>query len=243
VFGPLAAIGLMLLLASDVRSVLWWAVVPAMAAVIVLVLFVKEPQGAARALEKFSINSFADLGRRCWLVIALGAILTLARFSEAFLVLRAQDLGLALAMVPIVLVVMNLAYTAIAYPAGVAADRGHRKGLLLWGLMALVLSDVLIAQTASLAVFFTAVVLWGVHMGLTQGLLSALVADAAPAQLRGTAFGVFHLVSGIALLAASLIAGTLWDSFGAAWTFYAGAAFTAIALAGLLLVRNSGSGS
>ena len=238
VLGPLAAIGLMLLLASDVRSVLWWAVVPAIAAVLVLVLFVKEPQGAARPLEKFSFNSFADLGRRCWLVIALGAILTLARFSEAFLVLRAQDLGMALAMVPIVLVVMNLAYTAIAYPAGVAADRGHRKGLLLWGLVALILSDLLIAQTASLAIFFTAIVLWGVHMGLTQGLLSALVADAAPAQLRGTAFGVFHLVSGVALLAASLIAGALWDSFGAAWTFYAGAAFTAVALAGLLLVKN-----
>jgi MFS family permease len=238
VLGPLAAIGLMLLLASDVRSVLWWAVVPAIAAVLVLVLFVKEPQGAARPLEKFSFNSFADLGRRCWLVIALGAMLTLARFSEAFLVLRAQDLGVALAMVPIVLVVMNLAYTAIAYPAGVAADRGHRKGLLVWGLAALILSDLLIAQTASLAVFFTAIVLWGVHMGLTQGLLSALVADAAPAQLRGTAFGVFHLVSGVALLAASLIAGGLWDNFGAAWTFYAGAAFTAIALAGLLLVKS-----
>jgi MFS family permease len=238
VLGPLAAIGLMLLLASDVRSVLWWAVVPAIAAVLVLVLFVKEPQGAARPLEKFSFNSFADLGRRCWLVIALGAMLTLARFSEAFLVLRAQDLGVALAMVPIVLVVMNLAYTAIAYPAGVAADRGHRKGLLVWGLAALILSDLLIAQTASLAVFFTAIVLWGVHMGLTQGLLSALVADAAPGQLRGTAFGVFHLVSGVALLAASLIAGGLWDNFGAAWTFYAGAAFTAIALAGLLLVKS-----
>jgi MFS family permease len=238
VLGPLAAIGLMLLLASDVRSVLWWAVLPAIAAVAVLVLFVKEPQGATRALERFSLKSFNQLGSRTWAIVALGAILTLARFSEAFLVLRAQDLGMALAMVPVVLVVMNLAYTAIAYPAGVAADRGHRKALLIWGLAALVVSDLLIAQTASLAVFFTAIVLWGLHMGLTQGLLSALVADAAPAQLRGTAFGVFHLVSGVALLAASLIAGGLWDAFGAAWTFYAGAAFTAVALAGLLLVKN-----
>jgi MFS family permease len=238
VLGPLAAIGLMLLLASDVRTVLWWAVLPAVASVFVLVLFVKEPHGAAPPLEKFSLKSFNELGMRTWAIVALGGVFTLARFSEAFLVLRAQDLGVALAMVPIVLVVMNLAYTAIAYPAGVAADRGHRKGLLVWGLAALVLSDLLIAQTASLAVFFTAIVLWGVHMGLTQGLLSALVADAAPAQLRGTAFGVFHLVSGIALLAASLIAGALWESFGAAWTFYAGAVFTAIALAGLLLVKN-----
>jgi MFS family permease len=238
VLGPLAAIGLMLLLASDVRSVLWWAVAPGIAAVVVLVLFVKEPQGAVRPLEKFSFHSFGDLGKHCWAVIVLGAVLTLARFSEAFLVLRAQDLGMALAVVPIVLVVMNLAYTAIAYPAGVAADRGHRTALLVWGLLALIASDLLIAATVAMPLFFGGIILWGVHMGLTQGLLSVLVANAAPAQLRGTAFGVFHLVSGVALLAASLIAGALWDSFGAAWTFYAGAAFTAAALAGLLLVKN-----
>jgi MFS family permease len=238
VLGPLAAIGLMFLLASDVRAVLWWAVLPAIAAVVVLVLFVKEPAGTRTPLEKLSFKSFHRLGTRTWAIVALGAVLTLARFSEAFLVLRAQDLGVALAMVPIVLVVMNVAYTAIAYPAGVAADRGHRNALLVWGLLALISSDLLIASTSSLAVFFTAILLWGVHMGLTQGLLSTLVADAAPAQLRGTAFGVFHLVSGVALLAASLIAGSLWDNFGASWTFYAGAAFTAVALAGLLLVKS-----
>jgi MFS family permease len=237
VLGPLAAIGLMFLLASDVRSVLWWAVIPAVLSVAVLVIFVKEPASATARLEKFALRSFGDLGRRCWAVIALGGVLTLSRFSEAFLVLRAQDLGLALAMVPVVLVVMNLAYTAVAYPAGVAADGGHRSSLLVWGLLALIASDLLLAQAASLALFFAAVVLWGVHMGLTQGLLSALVADAAPEKLRGTAFGVFHLLSGVALLAASLIAGWLWDAYGAAWTFYAGAAFAALALAGLLLVR------
>jgi MFS family permease len=234
VLGPLAAIGLMVLLASDVRSVLWWAMLPAIASVLVLVLFVKEPEGKRAPLEKFSFRSFNRLGRRTWLIVALGAVLTLARFSEAFLVLRAQDLGIALAMVPVVLVVMNVAYTAIAYPAGVAADRGHRNALLVWGLVALIVSDLLMASTSSLAMFFSAIVLWGVHMGLTQGLLSTLVAGAAPAALRGTAFGVFHLVSGVALLAASLIAGALWDAFGAAWTFYTGAAFTAVALAGLL---------
>jgi MFS family permease len=220
-----------------VRSVLWWAVVPAVLAVIVLVVFVKEPEGAAAPLERFSLRSFADLGKGCWVIVGLGAVLTLARFSEAFLVLRAQDLGVALAMVPIVLVVMNVAYTAIAYPAGVAADRGHRNALLLWGLLALLAADLLIAATASVALLFLGIVLWGAHMGLTQGLLSTLVADAAPRPLRGTAFGVFHLVSGIALLLASLIAGVLWDAYGAAWTFYAGAAFTALALLGLALVR------
>jgi len=239
VLGPLAAIALMLALASDVRSVLWWAVVPAVLAVVVLVLFVKEPPGTAAPLGGFFLKSFHRLGVRTWAVVAVGAVLTLARFSEAFLVLRAQSLGIALAMVPIVLVVMNVAYTATAYPAGVAADRGHRKALLVWGLAALIVSDLVIASTDSWTLFFAGIVLWGLHMGLTQGLLSALIADAAPADLRGTAFGVFHLVSGVAMLLASVIAGVLWDVYGAAWTFYAGAAFTALALLGLLAVRRS----
>jgi MFS family permease len=235
--GPLAAIALMLWLANDVRSVLWWAVLPAVASVAVLIIFVKEPASVEGHSRGFSLGTFAELKARVWIIVAIGAVLTLARFSEAFLVLRAQDLGVALAMVPIVLVLMNLAYLAVAYPAGVAADRGHRKALLVWGLLALIASDIVMGQTASLAVFFAGVLLWGVHMGLTQGLLSTMVADAAPAKLRGTAFGVFHLVSGVALLAASLIAGALWDAYGAAWTFYAGAGFTAFALIGLLLVR------
>jgi MFS family permease len=239
ILGPLAAIGLMFLLANDVRSVLWWAVVPAVLAVIVLVVFVKEPPGAVAPLERVSLNLFTRLGKACWFVIAIGAALTLARFSEAFLVLRAQSLGIALAMVPIVLVVMNVAYTATAYPAGVAADRGHRKALLVWGLVALIASDLVIASTTSWVLFFAGIVLWGLHMGLTQGLLSTLVADAAPADLRGTAFGFFHLVSGIAMLLASVIAGALWDAYGPAWTFYAGAAFTALALLGLLAARRS----
>ena len=239
VLGPLAAVALMIALANDVRSVLWWAVVPAVLAVVVLVLFVKEPRRAVAPLQRVSLHSFTRLGKACWFVIAIGAVLTLARFSEAFLVLRAQSLGIALAMVPIVLVVMNVAYTATAYPAGVAADRGQRKALLVCGLAALIASDLVIASSASWALFFAGVVLWGLHMGLTQGLLSTLVADAAPVDLRGTAFGVFHLVSGVAMLLASVIAGVLWDVYGAAWTFYAGAAFTALALLGLAAVRRS----
>jgi len=235
VLGPLAAVGLMLWLAGDVRSVLWYAVIPAAASVIVLVLFVREPARAATPLPQLSLKFFDELPRRYWAIVALGAVLTLARFSEAFLILRAQDLGLALAMAPAVLAVMNLVYTTLAYPAGVAADRGHRKALLVWGLLALIASDLLLAR-ASLPMLVAGVVLWGVHMGLTQGLLSTLVAGAAPEALRGTAFGVFHLVSGIALLAASVIAGMLWSAYGAAWTFYAGAAFTAVALGGLALL-------
>ena len=239
VLGPLAAVGLMLAYASDVRTVLWFAAVPAALAVAVLVLFVREPEPQARTVTAVSLSMMVFLGKKYWAVVALGAVLTLARFSEAFLILRAQELGVALAMLPVVLVVMNVVYTAIAYPAGMAADRGHRKALLVWGLAALIAADLLLAR-GSLPLLAAGVVLWGAHMGLTQGLLSTLVAGAAPAELRGTAFGVFHLVSGVALLAASVLAGWLWSAFGAAWTFYAGALFTAVALAGMLLVTKGG---
>src|SRR3989441_696196 len=233
VLGPLAAIGLMLLLASDIRAVLWVAVVPAIVAVAVLIVFVREPPSTAVAAAN-PLAGIGELNARYWAVVVIRAGFTLARFSEAFLVLRAPDLGMALALVPIVLVVMNLAYTAIAYQAGLAADKGYRNHLLLWGLVALIAADLVIAAFASLAALFAGVVLWGAHMGLTQGLLSALVADTAPAPLRGTAFGVFHLVSGVALLAASVLAGWLWSEYGAAATFDAGAAFAAAALAGLV---------
>jgi len=236
VLGPLAAIGLMFLFLDDVRSVLWIAVIPAILAVLVLVIFVAEPANVPRASseKRVSFHSIRNLGKHYWAIVALGAVLTLARFSEAFLILRAQDLGMAIALVPVVLIVMNVVYTSIAYPAGVAADRGFKKALLVWGIGALIAADVVIGATRSMPMLFAGIVLWGAHMGLTQGLLSALVADAAPAHLRGTAFGAFHLVSGAALLAASVLAGWLWSAFGAGTTFYAGAIFAGIALAGLL---------
>jgi MFS family permease len=234
VLGPLAAIGLMLLLASDIRAVLWLAVVPAIVSVLILVFFVTEAPQKSSVANPVSFKSIGSLGRRYWMIVSLGAVFTLARFSEAFLVIRAQDVGLALAFVPLALVVMNLAYTAIAYPAGLAADNGHREHLIVWGLLALIAADLVLGYFGNLAGFFLGVILWGVHMGLTQSLLSTLVADAAPADLRGTAFGVFHVVSGIALLGASVLAGWLWGRFGPEFTFYAGAVFTSIALAGLL---------
>ena len=238
VLGPLAAIGLMIVLANDIRAVLWVAVAPAVVAVLVLVVWVREPergQSPAAVQGKVEWRAYSRLQRHYWLIVALGALLTLARFSEAFLVLRAQDLGLVLALVPAVLVVMNLVYTAVSFPAGVAADRGGQRALLFWGLAALIASDLVLGAGAGLAAVFAGAALWGVHMGLTQGLLSKLVADAAPAALRGTAFGVFHLVSGAALLAASVLAGWLWSTLGASSTFYAGAAVAALALIGLLL--------
>jgi MFS family permease len=238
ILGPLAAIGLMIILADDIRSVLWIAVIPAILAVAVLVVFVSEPKETRPpSPEKpVSFASMKDLSKYYWAIVALGAVLTLARFSEAFLILRAENLGMAIALVPIVLVVMNLAYTSIAYPAGLAADKGLKKQLLAWGVAALIAADVLIGATSSVPLLFAGIVLWGAHMGLTQGLLSTLVADASPEHLRGTAFGVFHLVSGIALLAASVLAGWLWGAFGAPATFYAGAAFAGVALAGLAFV-------
>jgi MFS family permease len=235
--GPLAAIGLMLVFMSEVRTVLWFAVIPALAAMAVLLIWVREPPRKSAQHPRPSTGSWREFEGRFWRVIALGAVVTLARFSEAFLILRAEQLGMALALVPVVLVVMNLTYTAIAYPAGVAADRGQRRTLLIWGLVALIVADLLLGASTAWPAFFLGIMLWGAHMGLTQGLLSAMVADAAPEKLRGTAFGVFHLVSGAALLAASVIAGALWSAFGAQWTFLAGAAFTALALGGLLLRR------
>jgi len=238
VLGPLAAIGLMFLFLDDIRLVLWLAVIPAVLAVLVLVFFVAEPANVPRASAKnpVSFSAMRNLGKQYWRIVALGAVLTLARFSEAFLILRAQDLGMAIALVPAVLIVMNVAYTSIAYPAGVAADRGFRKTLLVCGIGALVAADLLIGATRSMPMLFAGIVLWGAHLGLTQGLLSTLVAQAAPAHLRGTAFGTFHLVSGVALLAASVLAGWLWSALGASATFYAGAAFAGVALAGLLLM-------
>ncbi len=237
VLGPLAAVGLMLLLADNIHAVLWLAVLPAAAAVLVLAFGVREPEAAhaaARTGELVAPRALRGLGGRYWAIVALGAVLTLARFSEAFLVLRAKDLGLEIALVPLVLVVMSTVYAAVSYPAGLAADRGGRRALLFWGLATLIAADLVLGAAGSIGAVFAGVAMWGGHMGLTQGLLSTLVAEAVPAGRRGTAFGFFNLVSGAALLGASVLAGWLWSAFGADWTFFAGAAFTAVALAGLL---------
>jgi MFS family permease len=175
-----------------------------------------------------------------WWVVAAGGVFTLARFSEAFLILRAQQLGLAASFAPLVLVIMNVVYAASAYPAGRLADRMSHNKLLAGGLAVLVLADIVLAQAQGLAAVGVGVALWGLHMGMTQGLLAAMVAGAAPAHLRGTAFGFFNLVSGVAMLIASVLAGLLWDELGVAVTFYAGAAFSVLALALLILRRSPG---
>jgi MFS family permease len=177
------------------------------------------------------------LPQRFWRVVLLGAVFTLARFSEAFLVLRAESVGFGLMLIPLVMVVMNVFYAVCAYPAGAAADRHPPRTLLLLGLMVLIASDLLLAVAAGPALVLVGAALWGIHMALTQGLLAKLIADTAPMHLRGTAFGIFNLVSGVALLAASAIAGVLWSDLGAPATFATGAIFAGIAAAGLLVYR------
>lgn len=176
---------------------------------------------------------------RYWAVVILGAVFALARFSEAFLVLRAQGVGMAIGMVPVVMVVMNVVYAALAYPAGALADRVRARPLLVVGLGVLIAADLVLAGASSTAAALAGAALWGLHMGLTQGLMSKLVADTSPQTLRGTAFGVFNLVSGMSLLFASLIAGGLWAWAGPAWTFIAGAAFATLAAAGLVATARS----
>ena len=236
--GPLLAVLLMIWLANDIRTVLWIAVAPAFVAVALLLFYVHEPERPAGAAPVRKPLRFADarsLPLRFWLVVLVGAVFTLARFSEAFLVLRARDVGLGLAYIPIVMVVMNITYAGAAYPAGSAADRVSPRSLLLLGLGLLVAADLTLAQATSPLVVFAGAALWGLHMAVTQGLLSKLVADTAPAALLGTGFGIFNLVSGVAVLLASLIAGGLWSRFGPSATFLAGAAFAAVAAVGLLV--------
>lgn len=237
--GPLAAVGLMIAFADNVRTVLWFACAPALIAVAVLALGIKEPEHAAHCERKpgFNLATAKVLGTDFWIVTLVGAIFMLARFSEAFLIIKASEVGLAARYVPLILVVMSLVYSLTSYPAGVLSDRIGRRGLLLLGLAALLAADVVLGFATSLAPVFVGVTLWGLHMGLTQGLLSALVADTAPAELRGTAFGIFSLVSGVILLIASALAGVLWDVAGSQATFVAGAAFTALALVLLPFVK------
>ncbi|HUX89722.1 MAG TPA: MFS transporter [Gallionellaceae bacterium] len=236
--GPLLAVAFMMLFADNIRAVMWVAVIPAFISVALLIVYVREPEGAAPAGAARAPLTLADAKRlplRYWMVVLVGAVFTLARFSEAFLVLRAQDIGLQLAYIPVVMVVMNIFYAGAAYPAGAASDRFSARTLLFVGLALLVAADFLLALVSSVPGVFAGASLWGLHMAFTQGLLSKLVADTAPADLRGTGFGIFNLVSGGALLLASVIAGSLWSLFGPSFTFLAGAGFAAIAACGLLV--------
>ena len=237
--GPLLATGLMLLWANDFRAVFWVAVIPGLMAVVLLVVGVREAPRApnARPVNPISRAALARLGPAYWRVVVVGAVFTLARFSEAFLVLRAQQVGIAMAWVPLVMVAMSAVYAASAYPFGKLSDSMSHRKLLALGLLVLVAADLVLAAASGWPLLLIGVALWGVHMGMTQGLLAAMVADTAPADLRGTAYGFFNLLSGVAMLISSAVAGLLWDGFGSAFTFYAGAGFATLALLVMLGLR------
>jgi MFS family permease len=232
----------MILFANDMRAVFWVAVIPAFLAVL-CVLFWVEEQGAPERAARIPITlaDLKELDRAFWLVVGVGVIFTLARFSEAFLILKATAEGLPLWLAPAVLVVMNIVYAAGAYPAGVLSDRLEARTLLIWGLACLILADLTFAFTTGLSGAFGGICLWGLHMALTQGLLAKMVADKAPPRLRGSAYGLFNLATGASLLAASVGAGLLWDVYGPDTTFIAGAGFAAAAAVMLLIWRGGAS--
>lgn len=238
--GPLLAIFLMLATANSFVTVFWLAVIPAFLSFFLIVLAIREPDrpaGLRQVKSPLSRTELAHLSGDYWWVVAIAAVFTLARFSEAFLVLRAQSVGLPIALVPAVMVIMNVAYSLSSYPAGALSDRMDRQTILIAGLALLIAGDVILGSASGIIGVSIGVILWGLHMGLTQGLLSALVADTAPPELRGTAYGVFNLVTGIALLGASVLAGALWDIAGPKGTFIAGATFAATAALVLAIRR------
>jgi MFS family permease len=231
--GPLIALFLMMLLAGDIRAVFWFAFIPAILSVLVLWFGVREPRqhrDGTVAKPPLHFRDIKKLDKSYWIIVLIGAVLMLAGFSEAFLVLRAQQIGLSLSLIPLVFIVMNVVYTLSAYPAGVLSDRLGRPGLIVAGFIVLIFADIVLALATGIWQVMAGVALWGLYMGLTQGVLAALVADSAPDYLRGTAFGVFNLVSGVALLLASAIAGLLWDQLGPSAPFVASAILATLAL-------------
>ncbi len=239
ILGPLLAVGLMLLWADNFRAVFWVAVVPGLIAVVLLFFGIQEPEQRHVSKKNNPIrwDTLTRLGSRYWWVVGFGGVFTLARFSEAFLVLRAQQGGIAVALVPLVMVTMNVIYAASAYPFGRFSDRVRHTRLLSFGLIVLIAADLILATDDHWEVVMAGVGLWGLHLGITQGLLATMIADASPADLRGTAFGLFSLASGAAMLLASVFAGLLWDWLGASFTFYAGALFCLLALTVLIVYQ------
>ena len=237
--GPLLAVGLMLLWSNDFRAIFWVAIVPGLMAVGLLLFGIQEPahRQAFKGKNPIQWEALSRLRSTYWWVVGFGAIFTLARFSEAFLLLRAQQSGIPIALVPLVMVAMNVIYACSAYPFGRLSDQMRHTRLLTVGILVLIAADLVLATGDHWSVVLVGVGLWGLHLGMTQGLLAAMVANTVPADLRGTAYGFFNLASGMAMLIASVLAGFLWDQLGASFTFYAGAMLCGIALTGLILYQ------
>lgn len=237
--GPLLAVGLMILWANDFRAVFWVAVIPGLLAVLLLFLGVTEPKQnhTNHRINPISKANLKRLNAAYWWVVIIGALFMLARFSEAFLVLKGQQSGIPIAYTPLIMVAMNIIYAATAYPFGKLSDRLSHTRLLAFGLIVLIAADLLIANSHHRSTLLFGLTLWGIHMGITQGLLAALVAATSPKDLLGTAYGFFNLMSGIALLVASALAGLVWDLYGSAATFYAGAVFCGLTLVSLTFAK------
>jgi len=233
VLGPLFAVVIMSVWADNFRLAFWLAVIPGVLAVALLMVGIHEParEAGAKRVNPVRLGNLKKLGARYWWVVAIGAVFALARFSEAFLVLRAMGSGVPIALVPLVMVTMNIVYSLSAYPFGKLADTMSHKRLLIAGVVVLIASDLVLAHGSHWSIVLLGVALWGLHMGMTQGLLATMVSHTAPAQLRGTAFGFFNLLGGVVTLLSSVIAGELWDKIGATATFYAGAVFCVATIA------------
>lgn len=234
--GPALAILLLIFFNNNIKIVFWCAVLPAFLSVFLVIWGVSEPDhSTTHSNIRFPLllNELIRLDVRFWIVVAIAIIFTLSRFSEAFLILKAQSLGLSVSLIPATLIIMNIFYALASYPAGVLSDKGDRIKVLTIGLLFLIISDIVLALSQSLIEAALGIIFWGLHMGFSQGLLSALVADSAPPELRGTAFGIFSLLTGLAVLFSSIIAGFLWDTLGSSTTFYFGAFFASISLIGI----------
>lgn len=235
--GPLLAVALMLLWANDFRAVFWVAVIPGLMSIALLAFGLHEPKrhSAEKRVNPLHWSSIKRLGSAYWWVVVIGIVFTLARFSEAFLILRAQQGGIPLSLIPLVMVVMNVIYAASAYPFGKLSDRMSHNKLLAFSLITLIVADLVLAYSSHWMVVLMGIALWGIHMGMSQGLLAAMIANTAPAALRGSAYGFFNLACGLMMLVASILAGLLWDYLGASFTFYGGAIFCCVALLALWL--------
>ncbi len=234
--GPLLAMLFLWLWAGDLRMVLWVAVVPAVIAVGLLAFGVEEPpmQTPQRRTAALQFAAMGHLPTGFWHLLVLTALFSLARLSEAFLVLRAQELQLALLWIPLVMIVMSAVYSLSSYPAGLLATRFGKNALFAASLVALVAATSVLAWLPGTPGLWLGVALWGLHMGLSQGGLSAAVAEFAPAELRATAFGLFHFVTGIFQLLSGAFAGWLWAYHGSSAAFMAGTAWALLALAVLV---------
>ncbi len=238
ILGPLLAIGGMLLFSGNIRNALWLAFIPAVIAVVILALGVKEPPAhrPEQTDVKIQIRNISQLGATYWKLVMMAGLFTLARFSEAFLILKAQEIGLSFAFIPVILIVMNIVYALGAYPSGVLSDNVNRKTVLIIGMFFLIAADIILGITNDLFMLLLGTVLWGLYLAFSQGTLTAMVADASPSALRGTAYGIFNFICGIVMLIASVMAGILWDQYGSSVTFFAGIVFTLIALLSLLFI-------